>query len=416
MSNPFHPLHLALGVAAIGASLSALPALGAAATPSTPDTRAEKTIDSEALAAEIRKSVNDAIQQAREAANEAMQRAREAANEGMERAREASARAREAANEASARAREAAAQTREYVAQLDLYDLLADDQAMAFVTHELGSGREVVKNAPYTADALTESVQVLGDGNRIVRKSSAFLARDGFGRTRQERKSGRGSSVYLYDPVQGRSYALNTEQRTAYSISRSPRVPSETRSSPPGVPALPPPPVPPAVPMPPAPPAAGASAPPGVPQGAGEVDIQPGRVVVRRQGESGEDVRVEVVRVERPEGARAPPNQAPFTLPLMPRGTGQTKDLGTRDFEGIKATGTQTTHTIPAGSIGNEKPIAITTERWFSPELNVVVYAKTSDPRVGETTYKLANIKRGEPSPELFRVPSDYRVRNQASR
>ena len=41
-----------------------------------------------------------------------------------------------------------------------------------------------------------------------------------------------------------------------------------------------------------------------------------------------------------------------------------------RDFDGIKAEGTQTTHTIPAGEIGNEKPIVITSERWFSPELH----------------------------------------------
>jgi hypothetical protein len=49
-------------------------------------------------------------------------------------------------------------------------------------------------------------------------------------------------------------------------------------------------------------------------------------------------------------------------------------------------------------------------ERWFSPELGVVVMSRRSDPRFGETTYRLQNIARGEPSPELFQVPSDYTI------
>ncbi|HEX4883776.1 MAG TPA: hypothetical protein VFX05_06525, partial [Casimicrobiaceae bacterium] len=64
---------------------------------------------------------------------------------------------------------------------------------------------------------------------------------------------------------------------------------------------------------------------------------------------------------------------------------------------------------IPAGTIGNEKPIVVTSERWFAPDLHVVVFARTADPRAGETTYRLVNVKRGEPPAELFRVPSDYK-------
>jgi hypothetical protein len=98
---------------------------------------------------------------------------------------------------------------------------------------------------------------------------------------------------------------------------------------------------------------------------------------------------------------------------MTPRGKGETKDLGTRDFEGVKAQGTQTTHTIPAGAIGNEKPIVVATERWFSPELHVVVFAKTSDPRAGETVYRLVNVKRVEPPADLFRLPDDYKLRGE---
>jgi hypothetical protein len=50
-------------------------------------------------------------------------------------------------------------------------------------------------------------------------------------------------------------------------------------------------------------------------------------------------------------------------------------------------------------------------ERWYSPELQTVVLSKNSDPRMGETTYRLTNISRGEPDPSLFQVPTDYTVK-----
>ena len=106
----------------------------------------------------------------------------------------------------------------------------------------------------------------------------------------------------------------------------------------------------------------------------------------------------------------------PLTLPLVPRGKGETKSLGTREFDGVKADGKLTTHTIPAGEIGNEKPIVVTSERWFSPDLHVVVYAKTSDPRAGETIYRLSGVKRGEPPADLFKVPADYKTRGESRR
>ncbi|MFO1397339.1 MAG: hypothetical protein U1F48_09770 [Burkholderiales bacterium] len=273
-------------------------------------------------------------------------------------------------------------------------ELLGLPPAMAFAGSELGQPREIVKNAPYTAEAVTETIQVLQDGNRIVRKSTSLLARDTQGRTRQERKGEGRGGVFIYDPMEGRTIVLNESSRTAM---RLPRI-----SEPPAPPA------PPAGVMPPAPPAP--------PAAFREGDAQPGRVVVKRNRttEGGEDVRVEVVRINRGDGAEAlppAPPLPPLALPVVPRGKGESKSLGTREFDGIKAEGTLTTHTIPAGQIGNEKPIVVTSERWFSPELFVVVYAKTSDPRAGDTIYRLTNVKRGEPSPDLFKVPADYRDR-----
>jgi hypothetical protein len=257
--------------------------------------------------------------------------------------------------------------------ELDL-DALDNLPTADFIASEVGHPRAIVKNAPYTAEAVTETVRTLADGNRIVHKTTTLLARDGYGRTRQERKSGRRHAVWIGDGSASRVLVDKHVVATA----------------PPAPPAPPVPPVPGAAPQPPQPPA-----PPMV------TEITPGRIIVRR-GDKGEE-RVEVIRIDRTDAAPPPGiTMPPLALPSLPRRKGETKDLGTREFEGVKAQGTQTTYTIPAGEIGNERPIVVTSERWFSPELHVVVYAKTSDPRAGETTYRLTNIKRGEPPAELF--------------
>jgi hypothetical protein len=88
-------------------------------------------------------------------------------------------------------------------------------------------------------------------------------------------------------------------------------------------------------------------------------------------------------------------------------GKGVTTNLGMRDFEGVKAEAKSTTWTIPAGEIGNRKPIDVVSESWYSPDLQVTVYSRYNDPRTGETIYRLANLKRAEPSADLFKVPED---------
>jgi len=93
-----------------------------------------------------------------------------------------------------------------------------------------------------------------------------------------------------------------------------------------------------------------------------------------------------------------------------------TTSLGKKTINGVNAEGTLYTRTIPAGTIGNEKPIAITTERWYSPELQITVMIKRSDPRMGETEFQLTNIQRQEPEASLFQVPSDYTVKDAGQR
>lgn len=87
-----------------------------------------------------------------------------------------------------------------------------------------------------------------------------------------------------------------------------------------------------------------------------------------------------------------------------------TESLGTRQIEGVTAQGTRSTHTIAAGAIGNQAPIHIVGERWYAPELGVVVYSRRSDPRFGETIYRLENIVRAEPPAELFQLPADFTI------
>ena len=92
-----------------------------------------------------------------------------------------------------------------------------------------------------------------------------------------------------------------------------------------------------------------------------------------------------------------------------------TTSLGTQTINGVLAEGTQTTRTIPAGAVGNEKPIVITTERWYSSELQTYVLIKRSDPYVGQSEFQLTNIQRQEPDASLFQVPGDYTVRPAGS-
>lgn len=87
-----------------------------------------------------------------------------------------------------------------------------------------------------------------------------------------------------------------------------------------------------------------------------------------------------------------------------------TTSLGTQTINGVSAAGTRTTRTIPAGAIGNEKPIVITVERWYSADLQTAVMTKRSDPRTGDTVTQLTNIQRQEPAATLFQVPSDYTI------
>jgi hypothetical protein len=305
----------------------------------------------------------------------------------------------------------------------------------------VGASR-VVKGAPYSAEVQTESNQALADGNVISRKTSGAVYRDGQGRTRQESGGeGKARTVYIHDPVDGRRIVLTPGTKRATIVPHVRRDKQVIRFG--GTEIR-------------------------VEDGhayldgkevTGKVEMNVGSKVVRIDGlqvtvdgkqvlsipglavrtvtvgEDGtqrEEVRVQVIRGDDGRELTMPVPPVPpvppvgagsHPLPPLPPlpgasvmrfegmgklGKGTTTALGTKDFDGVRAEGKKTVWTIPAGEIGNRGAISVTSESWYAPELQVTVYSRYSDPRQGESIYRLAGIKRAEPAPELFRVPEGY--------
>jgi len=226
----------------------------------------------------------------------------------------------------------------------------------------------VTPGAPYAAEAVTESTQVLGDGNRINRKSLTRVYRDGEGRMRREEVNDAGTvvSVSIVDPVAHVSYVLQPQTRTAYRETAQVQFFTMRSKVEPGADRVgdaPPPP-------PPPPPA------PGVP-----------------------------LRTAAPETR--------MRVPIRGSEVGDVthEDLGQQNLEGVSATGTRMTTMFPIGAIGNLQPLKVVSEQWFSRDLQLLVMTKHSDPRSGETTYRLQNIVRAEPDRSLFAVPADYTLK-----
>jgi hypothetical protein len=100
----------------------------------------------------------------------------------------------------------------------------------------------------------------------------------------------------------------------------------------------------------------------------------------------------------RPKEARG--NMAPAT----------TTNLGSQTIQGLTVTGTLSTRVIPAGQMGNDQAITITDEKWYSPDLQMVILTKHIDPRNGETDFAMQNISRTAPDASLFAPPSSYAI------
>jgi hypothetical protein len=214
-------------------------------------------------------------------------------------------------------------------------------------------GNKIVKGAPFSATAATETSQVLQDGTAIHRTTTSNLYRDSQGRSRHEvtlsgfgplQASGKTRTmITIADPVAGTHYMLDPDHKVAHQMKfRTP--------------------------------------------GAGKSAASPESAQAFQQ-------KMEA-RLQQEEAS----------------GAVKKETLGTQTINGASAEGTRITRTIAAGQIGNDKPLQVVFERWYSPDLQVVVKSTRTDPRFGTTTYTLSNIKRTEPAATLFTVPADYTV------
>lgn len=267
-----------------------------------------------------------------------------------------------------------------------------------FVANESFGGK-LVKGAPYSADAVTETVQTLSDGNRIVNKNTSRQFRDSEGRTRREETlkalGGVGTSeeplqtIFINDPVAGVTYALDSHTHIAHkSVPFRFELANKSGTWTTG-------------------------------EAGQKFEFKVGPDSAATSG-------VIVTAPAPPPGSQGGPSpeQRQVTLRVA-EGAGMNyffkqtgseanavkENLGKQNIEGVEAEGTRTTITIAAGEIGNERPIEIVSERWYSPELQLVVMTRHSDPRSGETTYKLTNINRTEPAKSLFEVPAGFTVK-----
>lgn len=228
---------------------------------------------------------------------------------------------------------------------------------ISVVAHEFSfnSGKPVT-GAPYSADQVTEHVQTLADGNRIVNTTTTKIYRDSQGRTRTETSlptvaggPAAPTMITIHDSVAGVTYLLNPDNKTAQKIA----------------------------------------------------------VAVK----GGENPNVKGLSPLPPLDAISGDGPVVFaTTTGIPKSDVKTEALGNQTIAGVAATGTRTTETIPAGAIGNEQAIETTSERWFSSALQIVVKSVHVDPRIGQTTETLNNLSRSEPDSSLFQVPSDYTV------
>ena len=328
------------------------------------------------------------------------------------------------------------------------------DSAFQFFSQEVSFDNRLVKGAPFSADIVSETIQNLPDGNRIVQRYEGRIYRDSQGRTRNERTymmggaSDQKQTITIFDPVGSANYSLDPETRIARKANSYVRV----------EPSLPTPPSRGVSPS----PSANVDAPKkitvsgGVLQGSAIRKVQPPYPPIAKAARASGAVQVQVLISETGEVIEATVvaghpllrdaalqaarqwvfkptelsgvavkvqgvltfnfslnDEAPSSLAsvrAIPKYNTSTEQLAKQMVEGVECEGTRSVTTMPAGAIGNERPIDTVNESWFSQELKLMIMSKRSDPRFGETTYRLTNISRSEPDASLFQIPSEYTV------
>ena len=222
-------------------------------------------------------------------------------------------------------------------------------------------GLAPVAGAPYSATGVTDSATTFVDGNRISRHETTRFFRDRQGRTRIEHTPPPPAThnplpipaiVLINDPVSGECYVLDAPQKIAHVLSH--------------------------------PTARGLVIHPPVAQ-----SMPPARLLM-----PGFDL----------EYGTAFSLAASYFAPEV----GTQAALGEKAIDGIPVIGTRVKHHVRAGEYGNEQPIFITVENWFSPDLGVTLEDTQLSTIGGNVDYRLERITRSEPDATLFQVPPEY--------
>jgi hypothetical protein len=289
--------------------------------------------------------------------------------------------------------------------------LVGAGMGFQFVSAEPAVSTRVVKNAPYSLEATIETAQTLYDGNRIVHRQVVRVFRDAEGRTRREETlsaigpwaaSGPPPTIVtIQDPVSGRTYSLDPQIKVATTLpsglglqTHDPQIkvattlPSvlggQTQGFVLGI------------------------------NGGGLSGMAGGNAINSSSAATTSSVGAAPVvggfqTAGAGDGFVLVQNGMPVQM-LAPEETSES--LGKQTIAGVSADGTRISTTIPANAIGNERPLQSTKERWYSPELQIILRSKQTDPRFGEITYEVTQLDRGKPARALFEIPSDYQVRD----
>lgn len=264
---------------------------------------------------------------------------------------------------------------------------------------------KVVKGAPYSADEITESLQVLADGTRIANQRQVTVYRDGEGRVRRESPT----EITIFDPVANLSYSLNPKTMTVVKTSLGQASYRVMSDAPERVTVH-----------------FSANGPtPSPSEDALKVEAD---TKAQLMAASLDKLKAELATSENDammvngnfangQAAKALKEQLSLAMEKLAAGGAaapvKTETLGQQAMLGLTADGTRTTSTIEMGAIGNDRPIQVVSERWYSAELQTVVMTKRTDPRSGEEIFRLANVHRGEPGADLFLLPPGYQLAPQ---
>jgi hypothetical protein len=266
-----------------------------------------------------------------------------------------------------------------------------------------------VKGAPYSGEEVTENNQMLADGTRIHRENKTSVYRDSEGRTRRESPD----NITITDPVANVTYLLDPKSMTGQKLSMAGgnflfyRTESSSSTGP-G-------------------PATATFSMTSSAEGPARIVVNgtplDDKLVAEAMAKAKASGGTQTLTYERHEVTTAVSGGSGTGIGMgtatgnmagapsrvtMKKSAGE--PLGKQMMEGVNAEGVREVSTIAAGAIGNDRPIQLSSESWYSADLQMNVMTRRSDPRTGDEIFRLTNISRSEPAAYLFQPPTGYQI------